>query len=342
MTASAPIEHGGALDRAIARHGGAPEDWLDLSTGINPHAYPALAISARAWRTLPVDADLARLLAVATQAYSVPGHMEIVAAPGAQALIGLLPRLVPGETATIIAPPEGTYGEFAHCCAIAGRNIRVAGRCATVAGDEQLAFLARPNNPDGSIAAREEVFALCSRLLPQGGVLVVDESFCDATPEESLVANAPGNLLVLRSFGKFFGLAGLRLGFAIGTPDLVRRISLALGPWAVSGPAIEIGSVALVDEKWVSQMRERLRRESAELADLLGDAGLNISGSNPLFVLARHPSAIVLAEALARRHVLVRSFADRPDLIRLGLPAGEAARQQLKQALAAAMDEFDG
>jgi cobalamin biosynthetic protein CobC len=337
-----PIEHGGALDRAIARHGGAPEDWLDLSTGINPHAYPVAAVSARAWQRLPTDAGLGRLLAAARAAYRVPDRLDVIAAPGAQALIGLLPRLLAGRTATIVAPAAGTYGEFARCCELAGKTVRRVPNCADVADDEQLAFLVRPNNPDGSVDAPVEVLALCERLSRKGGMLVVDESFCDALPEESLIPRLPGNMVVLRSFGKFFGLAGLRLGFAIGAPDIVRGISRALGPWAASGPAIEIGAAALADASWIARIRDRLRHESAGLAELLGGAGFEIAGTNPLFVLVRHPRAIAVAEALALRHALVRSFSDRPELLRFGLPADEAARKRLQDALAAAQGEVDG
>ena len=337
MTGRQRIAHGGGLDHAIARHGGAQADWLDLSTGINPHAYPVGRIEPQAWTRLPMDGDLQRLLAAARRAYSVPDHADIVATPGAQAAIGWIPRLLPGATATVLTPEVGTYGEFAQCCKTSGRRVRHARGCGDVADDETLVFAARPNNPDGSVIAQAELLALCERMARRGGFVIVDESFCDATPELGLAAtapaNLPANLILLRSFGKFFGLAGLRLGFLIAAPAVARSLATALGPWGVSGPAIAVGARALADEARISAMRTRLARESAKLAKVLAGAGLEIVGANPLFVLARHPAAATVGEQLARRHILVRTFDDRPSLIRFGLPPSAAAADRLRRAL---------
>ena len=120
------LEHGGGLDRAMALHGGRREDWLDLSTGINPVPWPVPELSVDSWHRLPDSGAEARLLAAARRAYDVPDSLEIVAAPGTQALIQALPRLLAGDTATILCGEAGTYGEHEHCCETAGRRVRLA------------------------------------------------------------------------------------------------------------------------------------------------------------------------------------------------------------------------
>ena len=321
------LEHGGGLDRAMALHGGRREDWLDLSTGINPVPWPVPELSVDSWHRLPDSGAEARLLAAARRAYDVPDSLEIVAAPGTQALIQALPRLLAGDTATILCGEAGTYGEHEHCCETVGRQVRLAVSPDVVANDESLVVVVNPNNPDGRVRSADELVTLARRLTE--GVLVVDEAFCDAMPEASVIGAAQDNIVVLRSFGKFFGLAGLRLGFAICAPELAARIRAWFGPWAVSGPALEIGSAALEDSDWIAETRASLERNSAELAGLLASAGLQVVGRNALFVLARHERATGIAQALAERHILVRSFSDRPTLLRFGLPAGDAERARL-------------
>jgi cobalamin biosynthetic protein CobC len=325
------IEHGGALDRAMAEHGGRREDWLDLSTGINPAPYALSEIAAEAWHRLPDSGAEARLIAAVRRAYGVPETLEVVAAPGTQALIQALPRLLDGNTATIVAGASGTYGEHAHCCAAAGRKVHTVASPEDVAVDESLVVLVNPNNPDGHVWSREELTGLAEQL--RDGILVVDEAFCDATPEASVIPAARENIIVLRSFGKFFGLAGLRLGFAVCPPELAQRIGDWFGPWTVSGPALAIGAAALEDSQWIAATRSRLENDSSALAKLLERNRFSIIGRNALFVLARHDDATGIAQALARRYVLVRSFADRPTLLRFGLCADNVERERLMSAL---------
>ncbi|MCB1430455.1 MAG: threonine-phosphate decarboxylase [Nitratireductor sp.] len=325
--------HGGALDAAIAEFGGERCDWLDLSTGINPHAYPITPASADSLHRLPDQGQLNRLLAVARKAFAVSEGFEIVAAPGTQALIELLPRLLPGREATIIAPHSGTYREHAHCCIKAGRDVEEVLSPDDVEARGQLAILVRPNNPDGSIAARENVLALSQRLESSGGMLIVDEAFCDCTPRASLAGEHVTGLVILKSFGKFFGLAGLRLGFALCPPDLAAQIADRFGPWAISGPGIEAGIAAYGDGAWIAAMRARLADESQAVAAILENAGLEIAGRNGLFVLARHHQSEGIFRELAGRHILVRPFPDRPGLLRFGLPGSDFDRRRLKQAL---------
>lgn len=336
---SAAELHGGALDAAIARHGGRREEWLDLSTGINPFSWPVPDLPADAWARLPDRAALDRLVAAARAAYGVPARSSVFVAPGTQALIEALPRLLAGRTATIVAGAAGTYGEHALCCRKAGRAVRHAASPGQVRGDEALAILVNPNNPDGHVWPMRAIGELAGRLAANGGTVLVDEAFCDAQEDASVIGSALANVVVLRSFGKFFGLAGLRLGFAVASAEIVAGLTNRFGPWAVSGPALEIGARALGDGDWIRETRQRLQNDSIALAKLLENHGFSIAGRNPLFVLARHGESARIAEALARRHVLVRHFPDRPGLIRFGLCRDERQARRLEEALAAVLAE---
>ncbi len=319
QTVAGPVYHGGALDRAIAQHGGERHEWLDLSTGINPHAWPVPTLTGDAWNRLPDSGSMDRLIEAARQYYGVPERLAIVATPGTQALIEVLPRILAGTTATIVAPQSGTYREHAHCAAKAGREVRDVPVPGAVPHGETMATLVHPNNPDGTFWPRTDVLSLALRLEGNGGHLVIDEAFCDTDPDRSFVGVLPDNAIALKSFGKFFGLAGVRLGFAIATPELANRISEWFGPWAVGGPALEIGNAALRDEDWSAQMRVQLAQESLALAQMLEHCGLRIAGRNGLFVLARHRDATGIAQKLMAMRILVRRFPDRPELLRFGL-----------------------
>lgn len=328
------IEHGGALDLAVARHGGRREDWLDLSTGINPDFPPLPDIPAEAWTRLPEASDLADALAAARTFYGVPDGAGIVAAPGTQALIQLLPELAPRGPVAIVSP---TYGEHAHCFARAGREVvEVPGIDALPAGCA-VAVAVNPNNPDGSILLAEALVEAAGTLRARGGMLVVDEAFAEAGDAESMVpAAAGGGLVVLRSFGKFFGLAGLRLGFAVAEPDLARRIADRLGPWAVSGPALHVASVTLGDAGRIAEIRRRMAENATRLEAVLAGNGLAVAGRTRLFALVEDARAQRIYEELCRRHILVRRFGDRPHWLRFGLPGSDAARSRLDAALRAA------
>lgn len=335
------IFHGGSLDEAMARHGGERSGWLDLSTGINPVSWPipgaVLQLSAQSWTRLPDIAAMGRLLDVAREVYGAGDGFEIVAAPGTQALIEALPRLLPGKSATVIAPAAGTYGEHIHCCAKAGRQTAEAASPADVEAGEMLAIAVRPNNPDGVISARTDMMALHERLAARGGTLIVDEAFCDTVPGESLAGENLPRAVILRSFGKFFGLAGLRLGFAICPAEIAEGLRAWFGPWAVSGPALEIGARALGDSSWIEQSRERLAADSARLAELMSQAGMTIAGRHGLFVLGRHEQAGVIHDGLCVRHILTRPFERDRELLRFGLPGDDAAFDRLGEALASAL-----
>ena len=282
------------------------------------------------WQRLPLDGELACLLSAARAYYQAPPACPVVAAPGTQAIIQWLPRLRKPGSVAVVGP---TYAEHAHCWRRAGHTVRDIDKLDDATGADVIVVV-NPNNPDGWQLHPATLTACADRLAKRGGLLVVDEAFGDVAMDKSMLPTAPHQaIVVLRSLGKFFGLAGLRLGFAFGEAMLIEKLSDALGPWAVSGPALEIGRRALADTAWQSAARARLADEAARLDAVLTDHGLNVVGGTDLFRLAEHTEADNLAERLARQGILVRTFERRPDWIRFGLPGAEVEWVRLKDAL---------
>ena len=331
----APVEalalHGGQLSAARAAFPDAPEPWIDLSTGINPHAYPVGDLAAEVWRRLPDPAALAALERAARACYRAEPEISIVAAPGTQALIQLLPRLRPVRRVAVLG---FGYQEHPDTWRAAGAEVRVA-EDLDVLETADVAVVVNPNNPDGRQLAPADLIRLGARMSGRGGMLVVDEAFAEAgRPDMSVVPRlATENVLVLRSFGKFFGLAGLRLGFAIGAPALCIDLRRSLGPWAVPGPAIAIGSRALADTEWQLATRQRLAAEATRLDELLASAGFTIRGGTTLFRLVEHSGAAELFTRLGHAGILVRPFRQKPAWLRFGLPGDEPAWDRLARAL---------
>jgi cobalamin biosynthesis protein CobC len=322
--------HGGALEVARQLIPNAPEPWIDLSTGINPHAYPILDLEPEAWSRLPESGALARLEAAAAQRYGVDPACT-VAGPGSQALIQALSRILPHGAIGALGP---TYSGFASAFAAAGARMIEGERLEELDGLD-VAIVVNPNNPDGHIASRLALLDLHARLARRGGVLIIDEAFADFDAEsESLAPSLPGSgVVVLRSFGKAYGLAGLRLGFALASPDIVTSLRAALGPWPVSGPAIAIGVRALADSDWFEVTRARLNKEAARLDVLLRGAGWRIIGGTQLYRLAAHADARATFEQLLRQGILTRPFAKPADRVRFGIPGDENAWERLATAL---------
>jgi cobalamin biosynthetic protein CobC len=303
-------DHGGGLDAARARWGGARGDWLDLSTGINPEPFPLPPLPPDAWTALPDRDAQAALIDAARGFWDVPTGVDILAAPGLSAVIAALPRAV-GQGATIDIPAP-TYNE--HAAAWMGHS-------ASEIPDVRV--LVHPNNPDGRVWT-PDAFA---------PVTIVDESFCDVAPDLSFVPLMPRpGLVVLKSFGKFWGLAGLRLGFALGDPEIVARLREMLGPWPVSGPALAVGAAALSDRAWAVSARARLARDAARLDTLMEPHGRAIGGTD-LFRLYAVADAEAFRDRLARHRILSRVFPYSRSWLRLGLPPAQGW-DRLEQALA--------
>jgi cobalamin biosynthetic protein CobC len=318
-------EHGGNLDLAQQRFGGRAEDWIDLSTGINRLPYPAGEVSMRAWSALPSRAEIDALHQAAQHAYRTSA--ALVAMGGAQAAIQLLPQLGPRGHARILAP---TYNEYSGVLAAAGWDVQEVADLDALA-DADLAIVVNPNNPDGRCHTPKDLLAL----LPRVGRLVIDESFADAVPQLSLAPEADRTgLLILRSFGKFYGLAGLRLGFAIGGAGVIAGIAAMSGPWPVSGAAIGIGCRALRDDAWAKSTSARLVRDCARLDDMAHVKGWTLVGGTPLFRLYETPDALAAQEKMARGQIWSRVFGQKPTWLRLGLPGSEAEWTRLAEVLA--------
>jgi len=317
-------EHGGNLDHAKLRFGGAAEDWIDLSTGINRLPYPVGEISAHHWQALPSRSSIEALHQAARHAYRTKA--PIIAVSGAQAAIQLLPQLAPGGLARILAP---TYNEYAPVLSAARWQVEEVRALDALAG-ANVAIVVNPNNPDGRRYAPKDLLAL----LPRVGHLVIDESFVDAVPELSLAAEAgQPRLTILRSFGKFYGLAGLRLGFAIGHAADIAKLAAASGPWPVSGAAIAIGCRALRDDAWAAATSARLVRDCVRLDEMVQSRGWRLLGGSSLFRLYETPDALAAQERLAHGQIWSRLFAKEPTWLRLGLPGGEAEWTRLAEVL---------
>jgi cobalamin biosynthesis protein CobC len=322
--------HGGALEVARQLAPKAPEPWIDLSTGINPHAYPLPALGLEVWSRLPEGGALARLEAGAALRYGVAAE-NVVAGPGSQALIQVLSRILPRGAVGALG---STYSGFASAFAAAGARVVEAKRLEDMEALD-VAIVVNPNNPDGRIAPRAALLDLHGRIARRGGVLIVDEAFADFDgPTESLAPSLPtSRVVVLRSFGKAYGLAGLRLGFTLASPDIVPSLRAALGPWPVSGPAIAIGAQALADSDWLDAVGARLGSDAARLDALLHGAGWRIIGGTRLFRLAAHANARAAFDRLLNAGILTRPFADMSDWLRFGIPADENAWGRLAAAL---------
>lgn len=306
-------DHGGNLDAAIARFGRRRSEWIDLSTGINPIPYPLPRMDQTVWTALPDRSAFERLEAAARRFWNVPASAAVLAIPGASAAIAQLPRLI-GKGAVDIATP--TYNE--HAAAFTAAGWRLDG----TAPDAQVAV--HPNNPDGRLWQTDELTA---------PIRIIDESFCDVMPETSLIAEAGKlNTVVLKSMGKFWGLAGLRLGFAIGDPTMIDALREALGPWQASGPALAVGTEALTDFAWADETRARLSNDAAQLDAVMEASEACVIGGTTLFRLYEVADAKAAHDHLARSNIWSRIFPYAPTWLRLGLPDA-AGMSRLTSAL---------
>ena len=327
---TAPIIHGGGITEAAARFGGAPDDWLDLSTGINPCPVALPEIDPRVWHRLP-DRYLEDTARDAASRYYGAGGVMPLPVPGTQAVIQLLPRLVGARKRVAIFAP--TYGEYARVLTGAGLAVDSIGSAEDLADGYSLAVVVNPNNPTGRLFAPEEILAMAETIKARGGLIVVDEAFGDLEPAASVARHvaAHDNLVVFRSFGKFFGLAGLRLGFVIAAPAIIDTFRDGLGPWAVSGPALAISAKLMQAD--TSSIRDRILERKAALDAVLRGAGLDIVGGTGLFALVESEGAYDLHVALCEVHILTRKFDYNPRWLRIGLAATAEGDRRLAEAL---------
>lgn len=323
-------DHGGDLDRAIARYG--EGDWLDLSTGINAVPYSLPDMPRHAWATLPTAHDIAGLEAAARDAYGAGSGVDCAALAGAQAAIQVIPRLGTPGAARVVAP---TYNEHAGALTSQGWQVAEVAGIETLRG-AGLGVVVNPNNPDGRVWTPHELIDLAREV----GLLVVDESFADPAPEYSLVPYLDGlpeavRILVLRSFGKFYGLAGVRLGFVLGGAGLVEQVRLLAGPWAVSGPAITAGRAALSDRDWRDVTIARLTRDAVRMDALAQLAGWTPVGGTVLFRTYDVGDASAVQARLAETRIWTRAFPYAAGWLRLGLPGDADGWARLERVVIA-------
>lgn len=325
------ISHGGRLDEAVERFGGKREKWLDLSTGINPTAYQVADLPNHVWQELPDDLAIQTASDATRKAYGVNDDALICLAPGAQAIIQNLPFLFKPQAVAIVG---FTYQEHGVCWKRGGHEVYVTDGLESAEATARIVIVVNPNNPDGRIFDPGDLTALARRLGAKGGLLVVDESFGDVTPNASICSEAGREgLLVMRSLGKFYGLAGVRFGAAIGAPLLIPRLEERLGPWAVSGPALHVAGVALQDKAWRKRMVKKLVAARESLEEILIARGFEVVGGTGLYVLAQHTNAEAVARHLSEQHILVRQFPSKPDWLRFGLPGSKPGFSRLDKAL---------
>lgn len=307
-------DHGGNLDAAIAHYGGQRSDWIDLSTGINPVPYPLPRLSEDAWTALPDSAGFERLIDAARRFWGIPDQAAVLALPGASAAISQLPRVFSGHSVNI---PTPTYNEHRAAFEAAGWTLTN-----DTSADAQVAV--HPNNPDGRMWQAEQLTA---------PIRIIDESFAEVCPNASLInLSTQPKTVVLKSLGKFWGLAGLRLGFAIGDPAVIGALKEALGPWQVSGPALQIGTEALRDYAWADDTRNRLLEDAAKLDRIMELAEAAVLGGTALFRLYEVADAPAAQAHLARNKIWSRIFPYAPTWLRLGLP-DERGFERLRSAV---------
>lgn len=311
-------DHGGGLDDAILKYGGNRTNWLDLSTGINPIPYPIPKVPNHFWHSLPDSQAQSALLSAARKFWKVPNGANIIASSGVSQLIAMLPSLLPVNCVEIIGP---TYNEHAAAFQSSGWTVGQTG---------SVRVIVHPNNPDGNqhVISKQDA--------KNTDLMIIDESFCDVTPDETLInLTDQNNVIVLKGLGKFWGLAGLRLGFAVAAPELIKKITDRIGPWAISGPAQFIGQAALTDNSWIIKTRSRLREDSLRLDNLMIEYGNKPLGGTDLFRLYEVKNATKIQNTLAKKFIWTRIFPYSRNWLRLGIPGTEAQWAQLINALEA-------
>ncbi|MCK4704659.1 MAG: threonine-phosphate decarboxylase [Gammaproteobacteria bacterium] len=322
------LEHGGRLKLAVSQYDIPLEQWMDLSTGINPNGWPVPDVPAVLWSRLPEEDDA---LEQAARDYYAAETLLPVA--GSQAAIQALPMLRPACRVAVLSP---AYAEHALAWSRAGHHVSQidAKKINAVISQLDVLVIINPNNPTGACFSIEQLLHWHKQLSNRGGWLVVDEAFMDVTPEHSLVPYSlrPG-LIVLRSLGKFFGLAGARVGFVCAQAALLEQLKNQLGPWTLSSPARWLASQALVDHLWQQSTRKKLLAEGVRLQTLLTQHGLAPDGGCALFQWLQTSQAAYLHNSFASQGILTRLFSE-PSSLRFGLPGNEAQWQRLHEALA--------
>ncbi|WP_227003352.1 threonine-phosphate decarboxylase CobD [Kozakia baliensis] len=326
--------HGGQVQEIMRYFPDAPRPFVDLSTGINPHRYPLTLPSPDIFARLPEADEEDDLRAAAAIAYGAADPAMVVSAPGSQSLISLLPRLVTASRACIWEP---TYSGHATAWQQSGVEVQPVSDWRSFERQSvqrgTVCILCNPNNPDGRLLPAAQLRNLADRCASYGNYLVVDEAFADFH-EETLVPALPHPaLIVLRSFGKIYGLPGLRLGFLLASPDFAERARQFVGAWPVGSLALSVGREALRDREWLQQAHHIASSAKRRLVGILEQAYLQHEGQVSLFTLVITEDAAKLWTHLCRHGIVTRIFNAHHDRLRIGLPGGEEEWARLEQAL---------
>lgn len=316
--------HGGALELAQRRFPDAPQPWIDLSTGINPHGWPVPHDLAIDWQRLPEAHQLMALEAQAAQYFGVD-PCYVCAVPGTEMAMRLIGAMI-GPAGQYGLPAYRTHSEiFAQATAAASLDEADAG---------QPLIFANPANPDGRLLKRSALLALLDQRAM--GWTMIDEAYADTDPKQSVAdqIDERRRIILLRSFGKFFGLAGVRLGFVLAPTALLQKLRHAMGAWPISSAAIAIGRAAYSDHRWIADARTQMHAAAMQLDALLAAQGLITTGACPLYRLIISDKAAPLFDQLAQQAILTRPFDDHPNWLRIGLPADRLAFDRLAEALA--------
>ena len=321
------LEHGGHLLEAVQKYQYPKTAWTDLSTGINPNGWVVPILPVECWQRLPEDND--ELIVAAKNYYQTN---SILAVAGSQAAIQSLPLLFKSSTVGILNP---AYAEHAYQWQKAGHQLveLIPDTIDLKIKTLEILIIINPNNPTGQLFSQEQLLGWHHYLKQKGGCLIIDEAFIDSTLENSL-SNYPvtEGLIILRSIGKFFGLAGLRCGFVIAPEKLLNQLNELLGVWAISHPSRYIATLALQDSQWQLATREQLKQQSMRLVSLLTDYNLMPTGGTDLFQWIKTPMASDIYQHFAENAILIRLF-NSPSSVRLGLPKNESQWQHLTQTL---------
>lgn len=323
------LEHGGHLLDAAKKYNIAKEKWIDLSTGINPNGWPIPTIPSECWQRLPETAD--GLVEAAKNYYQCQSILPVA---GSQAAIQSLPLLRKKSKVGVLAP---AYAEHAYSWEKAGHIVveLEEDNIDSYLAELDVLIVINPNNPSAQHFRKPQLLNWYQQLHQHGGWLIVDEAFLDTNPEQSLSSHpVTEGLIILRSIGKFFGLAGIRCGFVIATEQILKELNEMLGPWTVSHPSRYIATAALLDKDWHSKTKVELNTQAARLAVLLNNQGLSITAQTDLFIWIKISEAQTIHQALAEKGILTRLFI-HPLSLRFGLPKNEFEWRSLEQGLKA-------
>ena len=269
------LNHGGNLQQASEIYGVSMDAWLDMSTGISPWSYPVDDLPSNVWRDLPPSND--ELIATAKKYYQID-EQNVVVSPGSQLSIRLLPQLFAKSK---VALPVLGYQEHALSWKLAGHQLCFYQNVEELIqliedGKVDHAVVINPNNPSCEKTTKEKLSYISNSIK---GVLLVDEAFMDfyqtapsQIPESSFgsaISLNAENVIVVRSIGKFFGLAGLRLGFVIGLHPVLQKLQTLFQPWAINHASMLISRQALADTQWQEQQRLKIKAGAKQLEPLL-------------------------------------------------------------------------